>query len=208
MALLRLENGEIFTDIARINALIGPMEIGIFSAPADFVAYANDPSTRYDRAFANRLYTDVAPALEALLDEHGFGFQARRIGVYVPPAQPGDAHQFIALFNGDGEAEPAPLRDEDFKAYLVPHRFPVLDFHFCFGGTMAKGLKLENGQEAVIYIFTGEWMRLRPSVLNWPIFQSGSPIVGVSYFAEKENAHGAYDMELHPEYKPKDVASF
>ncbi|AQS83862.1 hypothetical protein A0U92_02690 [Acetobacter aceti] len=208
MALLRLENGEIFTDISKINELVTPMEIGAFNVPADFLAFANDPTTKFNRQFANRLYNDVATGVERLLARHNFTFQARRIGIYVPPVKPGDSRQFITLFDSDAEVEPTSLRDEDFKAYMTPHRFPVLDFHFCFAGTMAKGLKLQNGTEAVIYIFPGEWMRVRPTVLNWPIFQSGSPVVGLSYFAEKENEHGAYDMELHPEYKPKAVTSF
>lgn len=208
MALLRLENGDFYTDHKVINEIIEPVEIGAFDLPRDVAERIADPAVKFDRAFADILFKKVYPDLKGMLDRAGFDVKERRAAVYIPPASASDPHQFITLLDGAGEVEPAPLRDEDFGAYLVPHKFPVNDWHFCFAGTMAKGLQLTDGSQAVLYIFAGEWMRLRPSVLNWPVFQSGSPIVGLSCFEEEANEHGAYTMELHPEFSPHETMKF
>lgn len=208
MALLRLSNGRFYTDIKTINELIAPVQIGSFDIRPEIASSVNDPELKFDRKFADLMYERAAPGTEKILKDAGFEDKERRLAVYIPPKTSKDPHQFITLLDGDEQAEPAPLRDEDFGAYLVPHRFPVNDWHFCFIGTMAKGLRLENGEQAVLYVFAGEWMRLRPTVLNWPVFQSATPIIGLSYFEEKANEHGAYDMELVPDFVPEETMKF
>lgn len=208
MALLRLSNGEIYTDLKTINQLIAPVEIGTFEVPADVAKAVSDPDLKFNRAFANLMHGTVVPKAKETLKQAGFDPKETRLAVYVPPKTANDPHQFIALLEGEGEIDPAPLREEDFAAYLVPHRFPVNDWHFCFAGTMAKGLLLENGVQATLYIFGGEWMKLKPTVLNWPIFQKASPIVGLSFFEEEANEHGAYDMDLVPDFQPEESVRF
>ena len=104
--------------------------------------------------------------------------------------------------------EVATEEADDLQAYLTPHNIHVNDWHFVFSGTIVKGMQLQGDRQAVVYVTPGEWIRLAPSVLNWPIFSFGEPVIGLSYYDREPAAEGWFPMDLHPDHTINEVTGF
>jgi hypothetical protein len=77
-----------------------------------------------------------------------------------------------------------------------------------FGGAIVKGMQLGDDRQAVVYVTPGEWIRLFPSVLNWPIFPFGKPAIAVSHYDRQLNEMGWFDMDVLPEHEVLDTMRF
>lgn len=194
MAVLRLSDGRVYTAIDDINAIVKPTEIGRF--PFDDAlrervdAFAQPLSDEDARSIITLL---PAAVREKLKDQ---GFISWRLGNVA--AQEDGSYAFRQQFES-GESGGSQKSAQEMKDYLTPHYVLVNDIHFVFTGSIIKGLQLEDGLQGVVYVEAGEWVRLGPTILNWPIFPSGQAVTGLSFFDQVASPTQPWKMDLHPE---------
>ena len=200
MAIARLSTGEVYAKYSDINELVSPVQVGGFSLPESFEQKVNSLSMPLTREGADYILTNLDPNAETMMNNAGFSFSFRRVGCYVPPETRGGKCSFTILQENMEEVATAEMTEADLGVYLTPHNVHVNDWHFTFSGAIVKGLQLEGDLQAVVYVTPGEWIRLAPTALNWPIFAFGAPVIGVSYYDREPNAEGGFDMDLHPDH--------
>ncbi|MGH8247654.1 MAG: hypothetical protein ACREUU_14640, partial [Gammaproteobacteria bacterium] len=89
------------------------------------------------------------------------------------------------------------MPEQKLKDYGTPHRLGADDRHHVYAGSIVKGLVLADGRQGMIYVSPGEWIRLRKTVVNWPIFTYDGPNIAVSYFdCMPQTEDGNYNMHL------------
>ena len=208
MAIARLSTGEVYTNYSDINALVKPLQIGRFSFPAEVEQKVNTLTKPLTREGADYILSAIDPAAEDMMKDAGFDFTTRLVGCYVPPTTRGGACSFTSLKDDGSEAMVDNMTEDELTAYLTPHNVHVNDWHFTFSGAINKGVQLEGDLQAVVYVTAGEWMRLAPSILNWPIFPFGTAVIGLSYFDRDLNAEGYFDMDLHPDHAVVETMKF
>jgi hypothetical protein len=198
MALLRLTSGRVYTAPEDINRIVSPMQVGEF-------AIAPEVRTRI-RAFKHPLSQEDAmyvlknldPKVIAMAEKDGFRY--RRVGNVVPSAADDGNFTYMQRFEDRSiQSAPQPMSAEAVRDYLIPHYVKVNDWHCIFSGAIIKGVQLRDGQQGVVYCEAGDWIRLSPKVLNWPIFPYGEATAAVSMFDQP--CEGNFDMELHSEVK-------
>jgi hypothetical protein len=201
MALLRLSNARVYLKIDEINELIAPLKIGTFNLP--------DAARAKVGAFPQPLSKQDAMTVLQLLDPKVVemvtreGFSHRRVGNVVPsPSQDGSFGFVTRDENSPGDAPPIARSPKEIADYLIPHYVQVNDWHFVFSGGIVKGVQLKGDLQGVVYCGAGEWIRLNPTILNWPIFPYGQATVAVSYF-DRPFAGGPFKMDLHKEVQVK-----
>ena len=84
----------------------------------------------------------------------------------------------------------------------------VYDWYFIVSGTIMKGVQLEGGVQGIVYATPGDWLRFAPSVLNWPMMASGSPVIAVAYYDREPNEEGGFDMEFKADHTVMDTMKF
>ncbi|WP_434694913.1 hypothetical protein J3P89_16275 [Pseudomonas sp. Z1-14] len=193
MAILRMFNGDVYADIDSINRIIGPMEIGQFNVDSAFLREVRSWSSPIRQDQAERVLKSLDADTEAALV--GGGFDHRRVGNLVANDN-GGFSMCVRFLGGDADAPVAELSKETIQNYLTPHHLLVNNIHFLFAGLIAKGLQLKNGQQCVVYLSPGEYMRLNHEVFNWPIFSQGAGTVAVSCYDLPVEEH---KFDLHPE---------
>lgn len=194
MPLLRLSDGRVYTTAEDINAIVKPMEVGSF-------ALDNALRQKVD-AMAQPLSADDAKSIVSLLDPDARrkvaaeGYISWRLGNIVPGGDGSyDFHQHFE----NGEAGGGKKSSQEIRDYLTPHHVLVNDIHFVFTGAIIKGVQLENGLQGVCYVQQGEWIRLGPTILNWPVFPSGKATTGLSFYDQVAGPGQSWKMDLHPE---------
>jgi|SRR5665213_490682 len=201
MALLRLSNGRVYNTHEEINALVAPLRIGRFNLPdssREIVSRFKQPLSQEDAMTVLRL---LDPKVVDMVTKEGFTF--RRVGNVVPlPKQDGSFAFVTRDENSAGDAPPIARSPKEIADYLVPHYVQVNDWHFVFTGAIIKGLRLKEGLQGMVYCQAGDWIRLNPTILNWPIFPYGEATVAVSYF-DRAFAGGPFQMDLHKEVQVK-----
>jgi len=131
------------------------------------------------------------------------GFTYRRVGNVVPSPKQDGSFAFVTRDeHSPGDAPPIARSPKEIADYLIPHHVQVNDWHFVFSGGIIKGLQLKGDLQGVVYCGAGEWIRLNPSILNWPIFPYGQATVAVSCF-DRPFAGGPFKMDLHREVPVK-----
>ena len=197
MALLRLSNGRIYTGITTINTIVAPLQIGTFEYPQNVrkaVAGFQHPLAQRDAMF---ILESLDPkAVDMVISA---GFTHRRVGNVVPSRA--DDGSFAFVQRDESSPGDAPARErspQEIREYLIPHYVQVNDWHFVFSGAIVKGLVIRPDLQGVVYCEPGEWIRLNPKLLNWPIFPYGEPTAAVSYF-DRPFEVGPFKMDLHPE---------
>lgn len=198
MAILRLSTGKVYAEYVDINELVKPLQVGRFLLPDDVrekVAQLEMPLTRQG---ADYLFQSLDTDAEKLMERHEFKFRYRRVGCYMPPEKRGGDCSFAIAEDGGGDVFVEEMTEGQLSEYLTPHNVLAHDWHFTFSGTIVKGVQLKSGLQAVVYVTAGEWIRLAPTVLNWPIFAFGRPVIGLSYFDREPENHGDFDMKLYP----------
>lgn len=199
MALLRLSSGRVYTTVASINPIISPMQIGTFDYPKavrDRVTQVKHPLSKDDAMF---ILKSLDPKAVEMVTKEGFKF--RRVGNVVP--SPNDDGSFAFVQRDEksaGDNPPAARSPKEIADYLIPHRVQVNDWHFVFTGAIVKGLCIGDALQGVVYCQPGEWIRLSPALLNWPIFPYGEATAAVSYF-DRSYEDGPFKMDLKPEVK-------
>jgi len=193
MALLRLSTGHVYTTLDDISKRIGSVRIGKFDYPESFrsaVARLQVPLTDEGiTLLTNNLDVNAV----ALPKREGLTF--RRLGCIIPPTKTNQ--QFVFSFGKtQDDSKPTQMSEEQLAAYAAPHCVLANDWHFTMRGGIIKGLQLENAMQGVLYVQPGEWIRLNPKVINWPIFPVGEPSIGVSFF---DKDWGTFGQEAHPE---------
>ncbi|EJN05856.1 hypothetical protein [Phyllobacterium sp. YR531] len=196
MALLRVSDGRVFTAIEDINAIVKPMEIGRFPFDDALRARVDALPQPLSPENAKLIVGSLDSSVRERLDSEGY--VSWRVGNVLSKGEEGFA--FHQHFEG-GETGGGQKSPEQIKDYLTPHHVLVNDIHFVFTGAIIKGVQLENGLQAVCYVEAGEWIRLGPTILNWPIFPSGKAITGLSFFDQKAGPDQTWKMDLHPEVK-------
>jgi len=196
VALLRLSNGQVYTAIEDINRIVAPLSIGKFNVSDDVLARVKGfahPLSHADAMYIlDNFDADTVKALEAE------GFAYRRVGNVVPSPSGDGSFQFVQRAEGgDPDAPPAARSPKEIADYLIPHYVQVNDWHFVFSGAIIKGVQLEGDLQGVVYCQAGEWIRLNPTILNWPIFPYGEPTAAVSAFDRPFDT--PFEMDLHPE---------
>jgi hypothetical protein len=195
MALLRLSTGQVYTTIRDISSRIGTTRIGVFDYPESFrrtVAQLQVPLT--DEG-AEVLTRNLDPKAVAWATGEGLTF--RRLGCIIPPS--GSAKEFVFAFGKAGsDSAPTQMSEAQLSAYTTPHRVLANDWHFVMRGGIIKGLQLDGGLQAVLYVQPGEWIRLNPKVVNWPVFPVGEPSIGISFF---DREWGTFGQETHSDVK-------
>ena len=208
MAIARLSSGEVYANYSDINDLVKPLQVGRFAFSAVVEQKVNALTKPLTREGADYILGAFDPEAESMMKDAGFDFKVRRLGCYVPPEKRGGDCSFTTLKDDQSAAEVESMTEDDVNAYLTPHHVQVNDWHFTFSGAIIKGIQLQGDLQAVVYVTPGEWISIAPTVLNWPIFAFGSPVIGLSYYDREPNADGDYDMELHPENKVMDSMLF
>jgi hypothetical protein len=201
MALLRLSNSRVHTSLSEINELVAPLQIGAFDLPAstrETVSRFKHPISKEDAMTVLRLLDPKVPAMVAKE-----GFTHRRVGNVVPSTGQDGSFAFVTRDeNSAGDAAPIARSPKEIADYLIPHHVLVNDWHFVFSGGIIKGVQLKGDLQGVVYCQAGDWIRLNPSILNWPIFPYGEPTVAVSYF-DRSFSGGPFKMDLHKEVPVK-----
>lgn len=194
MALLRLSNGRIYTTFEDINRLVAPLSVGAFKVSDEVLRKASGFSHPLSKGNATYLLNNLAAEDRAMVE--GLGFTHRRVGEVIPK---GDGTFLMALTyeSQDEQAPPAVLSAKEIAEYLTPHYVHANDWHFVFSGAIVKGVQLEDGMQGVVYCPAGNWIRLAPTVLNWPIFPWGEATAAISCFDRP--CEEPFHMELHPE---------
>ena len=208
MAIARLSTGEVFAHYSDINEITKPLQVGKFSLPASArqkIAGLQKPLTSQG---AECILDVLDPNADSIMQREGFEFQYRRVGCYVPPETRGGQCSFTTLEEGSVDVNVETMSEDELAAYLMPHNVHAHDWHFTFSGTIIKGIQLDDDLQAVVYVTPGEWIRLSPAVLNWPIFAFGTPVIGLSYFDRMPGADGEFDMSLHPDHSVIDSMKF
>lgn len=208
MAIARLSTGEVYANYSDINELVKPVQVGRFSLPEEVGEKINALAKPLTREGADYILSNLDPNAETMMKNAGFSFSYRRVGCYVPPKTRGGACSFTLVQDGNEEAATAEMTEADLGIYLTPHNVHVHDWHFTFSGAIVKGLQLEGDLQAVVYVTAGEWIRLAPTALNWPIFAFGTPVIGVSYYDRDPNAEGGFDMDLHTEHPIREAMKY
>jgi hypothetical protein len=199
MALLRLSNSRVYANIAAINRIVAPMQIGTFDYPESVrktVAGFKHPLSKQDAMF---ILESLDPkAVEMATRE---GFTHRRVGNVVPSPADDGGFAFVTRDEASpGDAPPLARTPKEVAEYLIPHHVQVNDLHFVFTGAIVKGLRIRDDLQGIVYCQPGEWIRLNPTLLNWPIFPYGEATAAVSYF-DRSFAGGPFPMDLKPEVK-------
>src|SRR5580658_1477933 len=206
MALLRLSNARVYTTIDEINELVSPLQVGTFNLPEaarGAVARFKHPLSKEDAMTVLRL---LDPKVVDMVTREGFTF--RRVGNVVPSPKQDGSFAFVTRDeNSPGEAAPIARSPKEIADYLIPHHVLVNDWHFVFSGGIIKGVHLKDGLQGVVYCQAGDWIRLNPTILNWPIFPYGEATVAVSYF-DRPFAGGPFKMDLHKEVEVQPGMTF
>jgi len=199
MALLRLSTGRVYTTVEAINRIVEPLQIGTFEYPRSVreeVARFRHPLSKPDAMF---ILKSLDPKAIEMVTRAGFTY--RRVGNVVPSPEEDGSFSFVQRDESSpGDAPPLARTPKEVSDYLVPHHVQVNDWHFVFTGAIIKGLRISDDLQGVVYCQAGEWIRLNPSLLNWPIFPYGEPTAAVSYF-DRPFAGGPFKMDLKPEVK-------
>ncbi len=201
MALLRLSNARVYTTIDEINEIVAPLRIGTFDLPetaSNRIAGFSQPLSKPDAMTVLKLLDSKVVDMTAKE-----GFTYRRVGNVVPSPKQDGSFAFVTRDeNSPGDAPPIARSPKEIADYLIPHYVQVNDWHFVFSGGIIKGLQLKGDLQGVVYCGAGEWIRLNPTILNWPIFPYGQATVAVSYF-DRPFSGGPFKMELHREVQVK-----
>ena len=208
MAIARLSTGEVFTHYSDINELVKPLQVGRFSFPLEVEQKINALTKPLTKEGVDYILDAVHSDAESVLEDAGFEFKSRRVGCYVPPETRGGECSFTRTREGQTEVDTVTMTEDDLTGYLTPHNVHVNDWHFTCSGAIVKGIQLEADLQAVVYVSPGEWIRLAPSVLNWPIFAFGTPVIGLSYYDRAPNADGKFDMDMYPDHPVLETMKF
>lgn len=208
MAIARLSTGEVFTHYSDINELVKPLQVGRFSFPLEVEQKINALTKPLTKEGVDYILDAVHSDAESVLEDAGFEFKSRRVGCYVPPETRGGECSFTRTREGQAEVDTVTMTENDLTGYLTPHNVHVNDWHFTCSGAIVKGIQLEADLQAVVYVSPGEWIRLAPSVLNWPIFAFGTPVIGLSYYDRAPNADGKFDMDMYPDHPVLETMKF
>jgi hypothetical protein len=199
MALLRLSSGRVYTTVDTINPIIASMQVGTFDYPqsvAERVAKFKHPLSKGDAMF---ILESLDKKAIDMLNKAGFTY--RRVGNVVPSPTEDGSFGFITWSEKSAaDSQPAARSPKEISDYLIPHHVQVNDWHFVFTGAIIKGLRIRDDLQGVVYVQAGEWIRLNPSLLNWPIFPYGEATAAVSCF-DRSFDGGPFQMDLKPEVK-------
>lgn len=203
MAIARLSTGELYGSHKDINAVIGPTEIGAFKLPLDVSEKIAALQMPVDKHGAEYFLSNFDPEAKAFADAEGFSFQ--QVRCFVPPATKGGPAGFSTNPGGAAGEMPADV----LTAYQTPHNVNANEVHFLFQGCITKGLQLEDGHQAVVYITAGEWMRIHSVTMTWPVFNAGEASIAMScYDREPQVEGGQFEMTMHPQHKILETMKF
>ncbi len=195
MALLRLSDGNVYTTHEDIGPHIGSVRIGTFDYPQTVREKVAKLAVPLTEDGANYILDNLDAV--AVKNVTNAGLIYRTIGCVIPPRTSGG--EFVFAFGVTAkDTSPQQKTPAEMKAYLTPHAVQVTDWHFCMSGAFVKGLQLEGSLQGLLYVQPGEWIRLNANVKNWPVFPSGQPTIGVSFFDKKPGSFGQID---YPEFK-------
>jgi hypothetical protein len=203
MALLRVTDGRVLTAIDDINAVVKPMEIGRFPFDDALRQRVNALPQPLSAQDAKSIVTLLDPSVRNKLKAEGY--VSWRLGNVL--AEDGGSYAFHQHFE-TGESGAGKKSAQEMKEYLTPHYVLVNDIHFVFTGAIIKGVQLDSGLQAVCYVEAGEWIRLGPTILNWPIFPSGEAITGLSFFDQPAVPGKPWKMDLRPDVKVQPTMLF
>jgi hypothetical protein len=199
MALLRLEDGRIFTTLADINAQLAPMQIGAFPFDAAMQARVEEMAKPVSKESAEEIVAMLDEATRARFAEEGLA--SWRLGNVIDE---GDDQFGFYLFYENGESGTGQQSGAAMRDYKTPHRDDVEDIHFVFSGAIIKGAVLESGVQGVVYVQAGEWIKVGSKAINWPVFPAGQSTIGLSFFnrastsALKDNREFFADLAIKP----------
>jgi hypothetical protein len=199
MPILRLSNGRVYTTADTINPAVAPLQVGTFDYPPAVrakVAKFSHPLSKSDAMF---ILNSLDPkAIDMVV---GAGFTYRRVGNVVPSANEDGSFSFLQWSEkSPADAKPLARTSKEISDYLIPHHVQVNDWHFVFSGAIIKGVRIRDDLQGVVYCQAGEWIRLGPTLLNWPIFPYGEPTCAVSYF-DRTFEDGPFKMDLKPDVR-------
>ena len=197
MAIARVSTGEVYASYEGINQVVAPLQVGTFDLSAEAKSKLAELPMPLDDDGVKFLFDSLDSDAIAMVENEGFVY--RRAGCLMPPQEDRGLGQFV-LNDLQGTAVAMEMSAEDLKAYATPHYVLAGDIHCVFTGMISKGLVMEDGRQAVVYVQAGEWIRLNQTILNWPIFAADAPGSAVSYFDRKPSPEtNNYDMDIHPE---------
>lgn len=210
MAVLRLSTGGVVVGYSEINELIAPagMEVGRFDYPdslEDKVKAMAKPLTNQGAEFA---FGELSSNVEGVVKDLNFNYSYRRAGVFVPPKEKGGISAFSVAGDNQPEVSSAELSTTDLSNYMAPHILRVNNLHFAFAGSFVKGMQLESGLQAMVYVTAGEWQRLDPNILTWVIFSHGEPVLGLSYFDGMPDENGGFETDVMPDHAILETMKF
>lgn len=202
MAIARISTGDVLGAIEDINAAVAPTEVGRFDLSDELargVAALPMPLTQEGADFILERFDST---LDARMRAEGFTY--RRVGCLVPPRGKESMMGFSLKPGPEGE-RPA----DEMKAGQTPHRTHVNECHFVLSGAIMKGLQLDDGRQAVVYVTAGEWMRLHEVTLNWVVYPAGQPVNAVSYYDREPHTEDMrYDMTAEPDHRILETMTF
>lgn len=193
MALLRFSDGRVYCAAKDINPVIAPMTLGTFPVGEKTLERLAATKMPPSRDAATFFVEAIGPAQRQWLESEGF--ISWRVGSAFETGDSafGAYHHFQ---NGDSGG-----RNFTGEQRPIPHTMEVDDIHFVFSGAVVKGFELENGLQGVIYVQAGEWLRVGPEVLCWPVLVSGQPTIAVSFYSKVATAQGGWKRNDQPSHK-------
>ena len=193
MAILRTEGGRTLSRHDEINEILRPTEIGTFQLSAAVARLLASLELPLAPADADRILETFDPQLDKALRAQGFVH--RRVGCLArgDHADPRNK-EIVSFYTRPGQSGVMPA--EGLKQYATPHRLEADERHHVHAGVIVKGLALPGGEQAVIYVCAGEWVRVHKTNLSWPIFPYDGPNLAVSYFDRPAPVKNDYRMDL------------
>ncbi|MGE4340381.1 MAG: hypothetical protein AB7E55_31200 [Pigmentiphaga sp.] len=203
MAILRVSDGRVLASIEEINEIVKPMEIGRFPFDEQLRSRVEAMPQPLSAENAKIIVESLDASTRSRLKAEGY--VSWRMGNVI--AEEGGSYAFHQHFEGGGSGGAKKTADE-MAAYLIPHYVLVRDIHFVFTGVIIKGVQLENDLQAICYVEPGEWIRLGPEVLNWPVFPVGKAVTGLSFYDQPAGPGQSWKMDLHTEIEVKPTMLF
>lgn len=163
MALLRIESGEIFTSLSKINKIIAPQEIGEFVIPVEVKKWVSQPLNNEE---IQSLYQYIPPSLEKYCADK----KVMRTSAWC-------------AWEGSDVTIKKRIADSG-----IPHTDYGDEVHACFAGSLIFYFE-QSGKQFALLIQAGDWIFIKKGIPVWAKPTMDYFFTFASYHADPKDQH-------------------
>lgn len=168
MAVLRLEDGRIYTSLETINEFVSPATVDPVPVPQGIDDLLAKPALSPDETATLLAHADH----ELVTGSHEAGWPA-------PLAQ--------VFWAG----MPAPL-EEQLASYGPPHTNPVDEIHHVLDGAVVFGFVLRDESQGIVVVQPGDALRIYEGVEHWSTLTADHRVKSIVYLSRPPGYEHAY----------------